>query len=445
VASLSWQRGLKDAVRPLAFVATICVAGQVLSATFWQRSLETPNASTQIARNLATAGRFGVQAWHRLRGPNGVVPAEPLRAFQLPGEPLYLAAGFRVLPESLWPYLHLPVTLLLVTSIAVVGFFLGGTALGVTAGTLAAIDPFVVAHGPVWDDTFLGAAAEWFVLAAVLSILAEGTPATPAKRLPLMIAISVAALIGAATRLQSQVVLGAIGVAAIGVKRFSAARTAGFCVLTGVIVSVAAWGARNATVLGEFFVGTTHDGLTLYESNYRDARAATWATGTEEGWSETHLTREFADVASLNELEADRYYRRTAWQYIEGHPRDVALTAALKLAVSATGINLTMPIVSPRNSMTIATNMVLLLLAPLGLATWWRRSRRRDIDWFAGFTGALTSAATLGMLVMGPVGLRYRISVAGFLYIGVAVVVLHLVRRWLPVESHAKLAGTLAW
>jgi hypothetical protein len=433
---------------PVAFVTALCLVLQILSATFFPRDLQTPNSSTQIAHALASEGRFAVDAWHRLRGPNAPIPDQPLRAFQLPGEPLYLAAGFTAVPRVAWRYLHVPVTVALVTAIAAVAFLLGGGTLALAAGLIATLDPFIVAHGPVWDDTFLGAAAEWIILAVLMWLLSTSETAMPAaatRRVALPLVMVVAAGLGAAARLQTQVVLAVLGCAAICWQQLRPLRNFGWAVVMGVMLSLGAWGVRNTIVLGHFFLGTTHDGLTLYESNYADARASTWQTGTEEGLSETHLTDEFARVASLGEVDADRRYNQDAWAYIAGHPQDVAKTAALKLGVSLTGVNLAAPLLSTRNILAIVTNVVFLLLAPLGFTALWQRSRGRSVEKLAAFACTLTCAATLGMLVLGPVGLRYRISAAGFLYIGVGAAIVHVVRLATRSETQTALAGRLAW
>src|SRR5437016_13166250 len=94
----------------LLVVGLVCLATEMSSATWLVRDFETPNASTRIARHLVETGEYGTPG------------AMSLRAFQLPGEPFYLAAGLRILPVPQQRYLHLPIALLLVVSIAAAGF-----------------------------------------------------------------------------------------------------------------------------------------------------------------------------------------------------------------------------------------------------------------------------------------------------------------------------------
>lgn len=413
------QRARLGAWRSLVAVAGVTLVVQCLSATFVAKDLTTPNASTLIARALVARGEFSVPAWHRLRGPDGDVPAEPLRAFQLPGEPLYLAAGFR-LPAVLWRYLHVPVTVLLVSSIAAVGLLMGGSRLALATGLVANLDPFVLVHGPVWDDTFLVAALEWCLFALVLI----GIRYRPARgshtsvRLALFTMVALLAGCAAVTRATSQVLLGGFGAAAVCLPSFRAVRAHGWAMLVGVFLALMVWGARNAAVVGTFYLGSSHNGLTLFESNYPHAREAILRTGTAEGLSRTHMGPQFSAVARAGEVEADEHFTREAWSYILASPVDVARTAALKLFVSATGYNFALPASSPRNLVPTASNVLLLAFGLWGLCTWWRRGLDHPVGWFT--IAGIATSVTLAALALGPTGMRYRIGLTGFLYLGVA-------------------------
>lgn len=431
-AAMLHPTAISDARRCLTIVATVCLFLQLVSAGLFSRDLQTPNSATQIAQSLVQHGRFAVDSWHRLRGPDGVVPDRPLVAFQLPSEPLYLALGFLVLPEPLWRYLHVPVTVVLVIAIAAVAFFVGGPSLALCAGLVAAADPFIFFHGPVWDDTFLGAAAEWVVFAVFAAILSveRADPGTSGGRHNrLLILMAVCAAVGAGARLQSQVVLAGIALVAIASTSLRPVRKLGWAVLIGVVVSIGAWGLRNAVVLNAFMIGTSHDGLTLFESNYPDARASVLQTGTAEGLSQTHLATEFARTATLGEVAADRQLKQDAWRYIASHPLDVTKTALLKLAVSLSGVNFALPFASARNVVAIVSNVTIMVLGMYGLWAGWRRSQKSAVEWFSFSVFVLMISATLGMLVLGPVGLRYRISLTGFFYIGVGLALVRVVDR----------------
>src|SRR5262245_6751213 len=85
-------------VRTLTLVGVLACGLQTISATLQQRSFETPNTSTETAETLVRSGEYAL-------GPLSEFPGSP-RAYQLPGEPLYLAAGFLLLPPAAWRYLH---------------------------------------------------------------------------------------------------------------------------------------------------------------------------------------------------------------------------------------------------------------------------------------------------------------------------------------------------
>src|ERR1700754_3823992 len=88
------------------FLLTLVIQVLVASCVAGPEALWTPNASTSIAHNLSRHGTFEGGWWHRLRGPGASADAGFPKMFHLPGEPLYLAAGFTLLPEVLYRYLH---------------------------------------------------------------------------------------------------------------------------------------------------------------------------------------------------------------------------------------------------------------------------------------------------------------------------------------------------
>src|SRR5258708_15108055 len=144
----------------LGAMGIFCLALQ-LAAVRFVPSFETPNASLLIARNLAEHGSYGCNVcWSRLHGPDAGSEQGPLRMFHLPGEPLLLAASFRFLPPPVLHYIHIPVTVLLLMTAVYWGLKLGGAAVAITTGVVASLQPFILLHGPVWDDTFLSAALE---------------------------------------------------------------------------------------------------------------------------------------------------------------------------------------------------------------------------------------------------------------------------------------------
>ena len=425
IGASSLQPGRLEGVRVLALIAACALLIQIVSATLLVSEFETPNASTRLAENLVQHGHYAVSDWTVLRGSAAIGTGDVLRAYHLPGEPLYLAAGFLTAPENARRYLHVPVTVLLVTMIATVAFLIGGRRLAVTTGVLANIDPFVVFHGPVWDDTFLAAALEWTIFSLLAARLAHSrTAPNPSKRhrwMRLMVVLGCAGL-AAITRMQAQALLGAVALAILGVPALKPIRAFGWAILVGITVFVGAWGLRNAAELGRFHIGTSHDGITLFRANYATARPTIFRTGRAEGFEPADLAPQYAAAATLGELDADRYFKQQAWAYVRAHPADVALTAALKGVVSVTGLNFARSFWSLRNVVAVGTNVALLVLAAVGMAKWRRQGLgTNELGGFVGILCGVTAAVTLLMLSLGPVGLRYRIDLAGFMYLAAGV------------------------
>jgi hypothetical protein len=408
----------------LATVAGVCLLIQVASATFLVRDVESPNAATRIARTLAAGEGYAIAPLPGGRDPLSVADP-PRRAYHLPGEPLYLALGLRVLPGSLHRYLHVPIAMILIVAITVVALAAAGPRVAITAGVLASVDPFIVAHGPVWDDLFLASAAEWTLFAIAARQFHRVTSPGPRARRDIapgsVTALAVVVLIAAVaavTRMQSQALIGAAGLAAIVLPRARGIRWMGAAALVGIVIGVGAWSVRNQIVLGTPLAGTTHDGKTLFESTYATARATILTHGVAQNYDWVSAPPSLAGVERLDELEADRRFARAAWQYIRDHPFDVAVTGLFKIGVSLLGIDFSKPIRAPRNLVLITVNALLLVLGVWGLVVWKRH--QPEATRFIVALAAIATCVTLLFLAAGPVGLRYRIGLTGFLYLGVA-------------------------
>jgi hypothetical protein len=431
----SVSRGSFPQSTPVPIIFSLALALQLVSATFLVRDVSSPNAATVIAMAVVQRGEFAVHAWPRTaRTPAG--DEEPLRAYHLPAEPLLIAAGIRLLPAGLTRYLHVPVTVLLVTSIAAVAFWAGGRAIGVTAGVLASLDPFILRHGPVWDDAFLAAALEWTVLAALVKAIRERSAGNrpAAWSIAAIVPIGIAAGLAALTRGSSQVVLGLAGLGLIALPRFRSLRAAGAAILAGVVLALAGWGTRNAAVAGEFHIGSSHDGITLFESNYATARPSLLRSGTVENYELDTLGSYFTAVAPMAEFDANRYFTRQAFAYIRSHPGDVLATSAVKFVTTLTGVNPAEPLTTPRNAIAAATNVALLVAGIFGWAQLARDARRPEIRLLVFLGIVVTTVTCLGMLA-GPTGLRYRLSATPLLYVGAAALVTTL-RRGAFGRSH---------
>lgn len=416
-------------------VGGFCAIVQIASAIFLVRGFDTPNFATRIARNLAATGEFSGGEWWRLKGPNPPAGQPAMRAFHLPGEPLYLAAGLRVLPESCHRFLHVPVTALLVASLTFAAASMFGARAGWLAGLFASIQPFVVMHGPVWDDTFTATALEWAILALVIFQL---------DRKPGWIANSVVFLcagFAALTRSQSQIVLVGVALAWIAWPRTRFLWPQSLAILLGIAVAVGGWGVRNQTVLGEFLVGSTHDGITLWESNYPSAIEALVTRGQVERLNSERMLDDFAHTANLSELQADRYFRTRAMDYLKGHPAAILNAAATKLWYTSLGIRPEEPVDSNRNLAALAANLILLGLAIAGLAAMFSQTAapsnseasitRNLVLWYA----VATAGSSVLLTVIGPVGMRYRIGCDAFFWIASGIALDRLVTFWKAASS----------
>ena len=420
---------MEKSARPLLLIAFLSLTAQIVSATWLVSNPTSPNASAVLASSIVERGEFAVRAWPRTaKTPSGA--EEPLRAYHLPAEPLYLAAGFRFLPPALSRYLHVPVTVLFVAAVAAVGIWVGGRVVGLLAGALAMFDPFVLVHGPVWDDAFLGAALEWTVLAVLVRGLAS---AGQNSRQSMAVAslIAAAAATAALTRSSSQVLIGLVATVVIANRSFRPIRTCGWAAIAGLVLALTVWGARNQAVLAEFFVGSSHDGITLFESNYATARPSMLRTGIAESYELEDLGDHFRAVASMTELDANRYFTRQAVAYAMDQPADVLATAGLKLFASVTGVNLGRPIAARRNLVALVWNVGLIIAGVVGWL-WLSRDRARKEAVLLCYAGAIVAIVTCLSLLAGPVGLRYRISAAPLLYLGAAVAVVRLLAGGLP-------------
>ncbi len=402
-------------------VAGLCLATQLVSATMVVRTFDSPNTASLIASSLSGTGRYELPVWYRPIGPVGAAAA-PARAYHLPGEVLYLALAFQYLPAAWWPYLHVPVTVLLVVAVTATALAIAGRSAALVAGLAASCDPFVLVHGPVWDDLFLAAALEWTVF-ALIAAAAVRRGSTDARRRPwALAAIAVCAGWAAITRSEAALLLGVVGLVLLTAPRWRELRPMGGAVVLGIALASAAWGVRNAVVIGSVLVGSTHDGITLYESNSAHARDAILRFGAAGGTGGSYEPAVFARRAGEGEAAANAAFAREAIARVISHPADAARTSALKSVVSLSGVDLGRPLGSVRNLAGLARCAALLVMGSVGLRRWFRRSAGP-----ASSLVALCLAATMGVstvvLLAGPVGQRYWVVAAGFLYVGIGVAV----------------------
>jgi len=410
-------------------VALLTALLQTAGATWLVSDPASPNVADGIARELVTRGDYAVDVWYpTLEGPT---PAKSwrLRAFQLPAEPLYLAAGFRVLPAGAHPYLHVPVTVAFVAAVALIAFLLGGRRCALAVGLVANAYPFIVKHGAVWDDAFLGAALLWTVAGAVMAEYWQRPSSIPVWVRHGVVAVLAAG--AALARLEEQWLLAILALVPFAIQSLRAFRPGAVAAGAGLVAGLAMWTIRNWVVLGAVLIGTTHDGQAWWQSNHAEAREAILADGVTMSRLLTRVPPDF------DELQINAYMRAKGFEYLRRQPIDAAKTAALKIAVSLSGLDLGQPITTARNVVAGLSNLALFALAVLGIRRHGREAWTRPASRLLLVFGIAMALLTIGLLATGPVGARYRVTVTGLAFIlaGAAVT-----KRLDPAESSARLA-----
>lgn len=430
--------------RVVAVTCLLCVISQAIVAS-WPTSLEafhSPNTSTAIARQVAAGGDYSVRRWDRLRGPDPRNDVDELRMFHLPGSTLYQAAGFTLLGETAQRFMFVPFTVALVTLACWWGCRVGGTVLGALVGAIGLLHPFVQLHGPVWDDATMAAALDWTLATMVVSLLAIPRERR-AVRLAVLAGILLCSGVAAVTRASSLPFMAGAAISALSVPGLRPARAAALCIALGAAMSLSAWGARNASVSGSFFVGSTHDGITLWESVYPSAVEAMLRHGQVDQLNDERMADDFARTRDLSELEAHRFFVARARDYMLENPLAVARTGIIKVAFTASGVDTFEPsLLTLRNVVAVAHNVPLVLLACWSLLrpSFWRglaagRPAGERVCARLVLMGALLVG--LAMLFIGPNSLRYRAMIEPVLWIAAASTVLDAA-RWLQRGRRAR-------
>ncbi len=424
-------------ISPVAAAGICCLAVQLAAATWLVQNFQASNISTEIALNLLATGRYeGGQT--KLKGPYTDANPGFFRRYHLPGEPLYLATVFRVLPQEARRYAHVPITVLLGASVAYVASWMGGASLGLVAGLYASLQPFVVFHGPVWEDTFLAAALIWLVVALLCRQWEKGREPTVGARPPWtsLLILACATSWAALTRQESQLGLLLLAAAILVVPAMRSLRREGVILALAVGAAMVGWGLRNAIAAGEFAIGSSRDGITLWEWNSPYVRQSL-RHGSPEGLSFTpEIMRTHWDrTMHMTENQVNRYYLGQALQHALAHPVEAVKTSLLKLSLTLTGISIDKPLASSRNVGAALWNLLAFSLALRGFLLLRSTLNQGRLPLACVVLVALT-VPTIVALLVGPIGLRYRIAFDGILWIAGAGAILNYLRR-LAVRSHA--------
>ena len=370
----------------------------------------------------------------RLWGPGAPGTDLPLRYYVLPGEPLYLASAFAVLPPSAERYVHVPITVLLIGAVVAFAAIVGGPRLGVATGLVAALQPFMIVHGPVWDDTFLAASMEWVALAAWAAILhrnakrgaGAGLTTSAAAGLTTIAALS----LGVAAVTRGDVLLFAVLLAVPAARRdLHAVRRPIAWALVVVAVAVGAWGLRNRAATGQFEIGSSHDGITLWESNGPfTAEAIAHGQVMMLSLDSARMEPYWSDTRPMDEAAANHYFSRRAVEFVLTHPLNELRLVILKSFYTITSIRPELPLGSPRNLIGILSNLVTFALAIVGVRA--HRASRAQLTQSASPAARLLLPlviTTVALIAIGPIGMRYRIALDGVLWMCAGAGALHVV------------------
>lgn len=398
---------------PLRATVIFCALLQLLCATYWVPGFESPNTSAITARRLAADGQY-VMFNQRFWGPNA--PPDSLRRYELPGGPLFLAAGFRLLPEPLWRFIYVPVTVSMVVSVACFAGWLGGNSLALLTGLVASLQPFLLRHGAVWDDSFLASGLVWFCLALLARRFTGAAPPSRMLRSALLLAAGWAGV----TRAESQAILLLVVLLIFLLPAWRRLRVEASAIGVGLLLALSAWGLRNLAVTGEFALGSSHDGISFWEAVGPHARQSL-RLGTVEvlSYDPRLMQQHWERTATMSEGEVSRYFTRLGFSYIASHPLDFLKTALFKLVVSLLGLALDQPLGAPRNVVAIAGAVTLYALAVRG----WPRLRTLlalPPGAFARPVIAVIALLILVILLLGPTGIRYHLTFDGVLWIAAA-------------------------
>jgi len=192
-----------------------------------------------------------------------------------------------------------------------------GSGVAVVAGTLVALDPFLVFSSSLLltETTFIAALialwwALWRVSAATFSPRDWGLAGSLAGICVYLRESSLGLLLGAL-----------IWAVIVHRERAKALSGAALCLLI-VAAMLSPWAFRNHRILGQWRWLTTRGGISLYDGVGPQA----------DGGSDLGNIKDSPTVRGMDELERDAYFRREAWNAIRANPARILRLAGTKLA-----------------------------------------------------------------------------------------------------------------
>lgn len=188
---------------------------------------------------------------------------------------------------------------------------------GVLAGTLVALDPFLVFFSSLLltETLFLSVvAAIWWILAPIL----RGGPSAWTRWAFVGLLAALAVFVR-----ESSLGLVALTLAFVVVVRRLDRRVLAGVVIAGaiVILTLIPWAARNRSVIGQWCWLTTRGGISLYDGVHPGATGA----------SDLGNIKQMPAVAGLSEVQWNRYFLRESLAAIKAEPGRVLRLAGVKL------------------------------------------------------------------------------------------------------------------
>jgi hypothetical protein len=427
------MRTLKIGARSLIFYTLLSYTiFQICFVSITDRIPSSPNASDEIAVELVKEGRYQGGSWKRLIGSDKNIEKGDLRLHHLPGEPLYLAFCFFFLPVSFHDYIHIPVTLLLIISIIYVAYLICGDSLALISGLFVCLSPFLLIHGFVWDDTYLSASLVWFSIIPVTSILRSELSAQKSTIhktiLYLLLVLSVA--YASITRLEALCIFVLTSIM-LFILKLPKLRKIALVILWSALCAVNVWGVRNALVSNTFTISSSHDGITLWESVGPHTQEAL-AIGQVEALSYDHeiMRQYWSETAHMSEVEVNHYFKSMAVEHVISDPTRFLALGIHKTIRSLLGLNPAAKLDSIRNIVGIIYNTIIIFLASIQLISYMVHGRKPlgavnsqngvDVVICAVFFISICVSCML-MLLLGPVGWRYKITFDGVMIIMAAL------------------------
>ncbi|MGE5191875.1 MAG: ArnT family glycosyltransferase [Deltaproteobacteria bacterium] len=269
-------------------------------------------------------------ARHVVRGEDFSIYVPPRYVERMPGFPLLLAAGMKLVGERLlWIRMLLAVVGTAACGLVYcLGRELFNPTIGLVACFLASVSPvFIVFSVLFLSETFFALGLLSSLLALVKFVQIETQPGSIAspRRLPGLAAIA-GLLAGAATLIRPTWILVApvfavIYLVAPGARKARLVPAA--LVLAALGLALAPWTIRNYRITGHFVPTTLWVGPSLYDG------LSPQATGVSD--MQFVETDGLYKRPGMSEYDNDRHYRRLAFDFVKAHPLRTFELAGIKL------------------------------------------------------------------------------------------------------------------